>query len=216
MKLKAILLNAILLIAVGVSGQDWSTDVYKYGEKYPGHIVDASGKKTEGFIKYQNRYTMQNEVLFYKDKDNKKSKVKYKTKDLKEYMVADKVYHCITYSGGLSGSAIKANLLVEEGCIAQYVWYDRAENYAIMQKGASETEEEFMARKYPSKMIFRNNNKDLVKSVDQFGMKFAKKVSEFVADNKELAAKVANKEKGYGMLKILNIFEEYNAACKSE
>ncbi len=214
--IKAILLSTVLTITLSLHAQDWSTDVYKYGEKYPGYIMDESGKKTEGFIKYQNRYTMQNEVLFYTDKDDKKSKVKYKTKDLKEYMVADKVYHCIMYSGGLSGSAVRANLLVQEGCIAQYVWYDRAENYAVMQKGADETEEEFMARKYPSKMVFRNANNEQVKSLDQFGLKFAKKVSEFVADNSELASKVANKEKGYGMTKILNIFAEYNEACKSE
>ena len=98
------------------------------GNSIPGYIVDASGKKTEGYIKYQNRYTMQNEVLFYTDKDDKKSKQDLKTKDLKEYMVADKLYHCINYSGGLSGSAIRANLVVEDGCITQYVWYNRAEN----------------------------------------------------------------------------------------
>ena len=203
-----------LLVLIGTSfAQDWSSDVYKGGELYPGYIVDASGKKTEGYIKYQNRYTMQNEVLFYTDKDDKKSKQDLKTKDLKEYMVADKLYHCINYSGGLSGSAIRANLVVEDGCITQYVWYNRAENWAIMQKGANETEEEFMERMYPSVMVFMKPGDEKPRSLDYFGMKFADKMSEYVGDNKELAKKVADKEKGYGMLNILPIIQEYNAAC---
>ena len=203
-----------LLVLIGTSfAQDCSSDVYKGGALYPGYIVDASGKKTEGYIKYQNRYTMQNEVLFYTDKDDKKSKQDLKTKDLKEYMVADKLYHCINYSGGLSGSAIRANLVVEDGCITQYVWYNRAENWAIMQKGASETEEEFMERMYPSVMVFMKPGDEKPRSLDYFGMKFADKMSEYVGDNKELAKKVADKEKGYGMLNILPIIQEYNAAC---
>jgi hypothetical protein len=34
-----------------------------------------------------------------------------------------------------------------------------------------------------------------------------------VAENKELAAKVLAKEDGYGMLRIMEIIQEYNAAC---
>ncbi len=209
-----ILLSTLLLVsAITSNAQDWSTDVYHSGELYPGYIIDATGKKTEGFIKYQNRYTMQNEVLFYTDKDDKKSKQDLKTKDLKEYKVADKLYHCINYSGGLSGSAIRANLVVKEGCIMEYVWYNRAENWALMQKGASETEEEFMARMYPSVMVYMKPGDEKPRSLDYFGMKFADKMSEYVADNKDLAKKVADKEKGYGMLNIQAIIAEYNAAC---
>ena len=209
-----ILLSTVLLIATTASNaQDWSSDVYRSGELYPGYIIDATGKRTEGFIKLQNRYTMQNEVLFYTDKDDKKSKQDLKTKDLKEYKVADKLYHCINYSGGLSGSAIRANLVVKEGCIVEYVWYNREENWALMQKGASETEEEFMARVYPSVMVYMKPGDEKPRSLDYFGLKFADKMSEYVADNKDLAKKVADKEKGYGMLNIQPIIAEYNAAC---
>ncbi|MEO8590504.1 MAG: hypothetical protein ABI432_14100 [Flavobacteriales bacterium] len=208
------LFSAVLFVAISAThAQNWDPSVYHSGELYPGYIIDASGKKTEGYIKMQDRYSMQNEVLFFTDKEDKKSKVKYKADDLKEYRIADKVYRCINYSGGLSGSAIRANLVVAEGCITQYVWYNRAENWALLQKGASETEEEFMARLYPSVMVFMKPGDEKPRSLDYFGLKFATKMSEYVAENKELAAKVANKEDGYGMLRILEIIQEYNAAC---
>jgi len=213
MTLRTLLSTGLFLLITTIYAQDWSSDVYRGGELYPGYIIDAAGKKTEGYIKYQNRYTMQNEVLFFTDKDDKKSKQDLKTKDLKEYKVADKLYHCINYSGGLVGSAVRANLVVQEGCITQYVWYNRAENWAIMQKGATESEEEFMARMYPSVMVFMKAGDEQPRSLDYFGLGFPKKMSEYVSDNAELAKKVADKEKGYGMLKVLDIINEYNAAC---
>ncbi len=213
MNLRTLLSTGLFIALTASYAQDWSSDVYRGGELYPGYVIDASGKKSEGFIKYQNRYTMQNEVLFYTDKDDKKSKQDLKTKDLTEYKVADKLYRCINYSGGLSGSAVRANLVVNDGCITEYVWYNRAENWAIMQKGASETEEEFMARMYPSVMVFMKPGDEKPRSLDYFGLGFAKKMSEYVSDNADLAKKVADKEKGYGMLKIQAIIAEYNAAC---
>lgn len=213
MTLRTLLSTGLFLLITTIYAQDWSSDVYRGGELYPGYIIDAAGKKTEGYIKYQNRYTMQNEVLFFTDKDDKKSKQDLKTKDLKEYKVADKLYHCINYSGGLVGSAVRANLVVQEGCITQYVWYNRAENWAIMQKGATESEEEFMARMYPSVMVFKKAGDEQPRSLDYFGLGFAKKMSEYISDNAELAKKVADKEQGYGMLKVLDIINEYNAAC---
>lgn len=213
MTLRTLLSTGLFLLITTIYAQDWSSDVYRGGELYPGYIIDATGKKTEGYIKYQNRYTMQNEVLFFTDKDDKKSKQDLKTKDLKEYKVADKLYHCINYSGGLVGSAVRANLVVQEGCITQYVWYNRAENWAIMQKGATESEEEFMNRMYPSVMVFMKAGDEQPRSLDYFGLGFPKKMSEYVSDNAELAKKVADKEQGYGMLKVLDIINEYNAAC---
>jgi hypothetical protein len=213
MTLRTLLSASLALLLTATHAQDWSSDVYRMGELYPGYIVDATGKKTEGFIKYQNRYTMQNEVLFYTDKDDKKSKQDLKTKDLKEYKVADKLYHCINYSGGLVGSAVRANLLVQEGCITQYVWYNRVENWAILQKGPAESEEEFMNRMYPSVMVFMKAGDEQPRSLDYFGLGFPKKMSEYVSDNAALAKKVADKEKGYGMLKVLDIISEYNAGC---
>lgn len=212
--MKSIVFIVAMALSIQLSAQDWSSDVYKMGEQYPGYVINEAGKKIEGFIKYQNRYAMQNEVLFFAEKGNKKTKTKYKTADLKEYMVADKVYHCIHYSGGLLKKPVRANLLVQSGCINQYVWYERAENYATMQRGSQETVEDFMNRKYPSTMVFLKDGEEEVKSLDKFALKFKAKMSEYVSDNKELSSKVANGEKGYGMLRIMEIIAEYNEACE--
>ena len=67
MKLKVTLLSLFAVFSISIFAQDWSTDVYKYGEEYPGYVIDASGKKIEGYIKYQNRYEMQNSVLFFSE-----------------------------------------------------------------------------------------------------------------------------------------------------
>lgn len=108
---------------------------------------------------------------------------------------------------------IRANLVVQEGCITEYVWYNRAENHMIMQQGANESDEDFMKRKYPPVTVYKKKGEEDAYSVDQFGLKFAQKMSDFVSDNEELASKVRNKEKGYKMLNMLNIIDEYNAQC---
>lgn len=213
MKIKGLLLALIAFMGMTASAQDWSSDVYKIGEEYPGYIIDTKGKKTEGFIKYRTRYSMQNEVHFFTEKGNKKTKVKFKAADLKEYMVADKLYHCINYSGGLMAKPIKANLVVKEGCIMEYVWYDRADNFMTMQRTSGESDEDFYARMYPRSTVYYKPGDDKPVTTDYFALKFAKKMAEYVASNKELSAKVAAKEKGYKMLSILSIIEEYNTAC---
>jgi hypothetical protein len=213
MKSKFLVLFFAFFFIGNMSAQDWSSKVYKYGTLYPGYVILADGKKVEGFIRYDDRYSMQNDITFFADKEDKKSKLKYSTGDLKEYMVADKLYHCIHYSGGLMAKPIKGNLVVKKGCITEYVWYDKIEGAAMIQRGPNESEEDFYNRIYPPKTVYKNQNAEEVRSVDYFALKFADKMAEFVGDNKELANKVRNKEKGYGMLQILNIIAEYNENC---
>lgn len=213
MKLKSIVFSAFMLTTFFMMAQDWSSDVYKYGELYPGYIVDANGTKTEGFIRYDDRYSMQNDILFYTDKNDKKSKVKYKTDDLTSYKVADKLYECIHYSGGLLKKPIRGNLVVTEGCITEYRWYDRDENWATMRKTTGETDEAFLDRKYPPTTVFVKDGDEDAQTIAKMGLGFAKDMSEWISDQPELAEKVANKEKGYGALNMFAVIEEYNKNC---
>jgi hypothetical protein len=48
-------------------------------------------------------------------------------------------------------------------------------------------------------------------TIAYFGLGFAKKLSQYLSDYPELSKKVADKEKGYGMLKLLDIIAEYNS-----
>ncbi|MDA9261945.1 hypothetical protein N9P38_01140, partial [Flavobacteriales bacterium] len=59
-----------------------------------------------------------------------------------------------------------------------------------------------------------NQNSGEVKTMQSFALGYAKKMSAFIKDNKDLAAKVKGKKKGYRMLAIEAIFDEYNEACK--
>ena len=81
MMLKKLLLPILMFAAFFSLSQDWDPTVYKGGEQYPGYVIDSKGKKIEGFIKYTNRYELQNTVVFYAEKGNKKTKKKYKTKN---------------------------------------------------------------------------------------------------------------------------------------
>jgi len=212
--MKTILLaNIILALLIAnptpTPTQDWSSDVYKVGTMYPGHVINSKGEKIEGHIKAGNRVENEKKVLFYSDPKNKKSKVVYKTSDLKGYEVADKVYKAMAYSGGLSGKAIRCLLLVEPGRISQYVWYEFAEGYLTMARGTNESIEDYHKRYYVDKIVYQNGDGKPMEHTS-FGMGFAKKMSKFIEDYPELAKKVANKEKGYKMLKIAEIIKEYN------
>jgi hypothetical protein len=216
MKIKGLLLAAIALISLSASAQDWSQDVYKYGEQYPGYVIMEDGTKVEGFIKYKNRSIMQREVVFFSEKGNNKTKTKYKSADLKEYKVADKLYHCINYSGGLNKKAIRGNLVISEGCIMEYRWYGNIElsEGRKVNRGPGESYDAFLDRKYPPETVYYKEGDERPVTTDYFALKFAKKMSEYIADNAELSAKVASKEKGYRMLAILTIIEEYNENCE--
>jgi hypothetical protein len=213
MKLKTLLFSVFALTCFFMQAQDWSSDVYKYGDLYPGYVILENGDKKEGFITYRNRYSMQNEVIFWKTKGDKKSKTKYKTGDLTEYLVADKLYKCIHYSGGLMKKPIKANLLVTDGCIAEFVWYDQAEGYLTMQKQTGESQEDFMKRMYPRTTVYLKAGSEEPKTTDYFALNFSKKMSEWISDDAALSQKVADKEKGYKMLAILDIIAQYNENC---
>ena len=214
MKINVLIFSLFTLICVNVSAQDWSSDTYKYGEQYEGYIIDLEGQKIEGFIKYRNRSVMQEEVIFYKIKDNPSSKKKYLVKNLKEYKVGDKLYHCINYSGG-QGRQLRGNLVINnEGCIKEYVWYSMSSGYNTLKRHEGESDEDFGNRKFPSNKVFYKAGDALAVDVDYFKADFTKNMMKYVAANKVLAKKVKSKQNGY--TKVLNlraIFDEYNKDC---
>jgi hypothetical protein len=201
-KSKFILAIACLLTAMSISSQDWSG--YRIGELYPGYIIKTDGTKIEGYLEGQPRggtpanialNSNQTRVVFYSDPKNKKSKIVYKPTDLKEYKIAEKLYRSINYSGGLSSKPFRFLLLVQDGGIAQYMWY--------------ENEGSLLHPDWKEKVIFQKGKEKPIE-LSSLAIGFSKKVSDLVADHKELADKVSDKEKGYGMLSIYGIIKEYN------
>lgn len=209
------ILLVVLAISAVANAQDWTSGNYQYDEQYPGYVVTKEGEKLEGFIKYRNRYVMQEEVVFYGKKDNNSTKKLYEADDLLEYQVGDKLYHCIPFSNSTS-MKIRANLVVDQkGCIKEYVWYDRSSGYNTLQRREGESDEDLLDRKFPPTTAYFKKGDDIPVTEEFFKDDFTKKMTAYVKDNKELAKKVKSAESGYDKIMHLEkIFKEYNDNCK--
>jgi hypothetical protein len=201
-------INVIFMLLFVISSMaiaqkpDWSSDVYRFDEIYPGYIVKTNGEKIEGYLRALHRGqpedgispSNQTRCEFYSDPKNKKTKVVYKVADLQGYKIADKYYKSIGYSGGLTSKINNFCLQTSTGRIASYVWYSW---------------EGGVGGKWVEKSIIQKaDEKPIEESSLMLG--FAKKMSEMVSDYPELAAKVLNKEKGYGVGSFFEVIKEYN------
>lgn len=200
---------------------DWSPEIYQVGKMYPGYIIQLEGDTIKGFIKADTRCSSgglgssnQNTVAFYLNESDKKPVAKYKPETIKGYKIADKLYESINYSGGLMKKP-NFNLVVLDGAIRMYEWYATTENFATVMKQSGETWKEYDARRYDTKLIVSKNPKEPLE-YGMLGMSFAKKMPVLIADNPELAKKVADKEKGYNFLNMFAVIDEYNAWAASQ
>lgn len=174
--------------------QDWSGEIYKIGMIYPGYYISLEGDTTFGYLLHGNQISNQKNCTFYTNETDNKPTAKFKQDDIREYKVGDKLYRSIPFSGGLLAKPLRFNLVVNDGGIAEYIFYD--------EDGTGSTQTVFHKAHDPE------NSKPV--TLDYFGLGFVKKMSAYVSDYKELANKISSKEKGYGMLKILDIILEYN------
>lgn len=198
-----------------VTRADWNPERYQVGKMYPGYVITTQGDTVNGFLKAGNRCSIdgigasnQNTAVFYTNETDKKPVAKYKPEDIKGYRIADKVYESINYSGGLFKKA-NFNLVVEDGAIRTYEWYATVENYSVLRRGANESWQDFDTRRFDIKLIIAKNPTEPI-DFSMLGLSFAKKMPELISDNREMAQKVANKEKGYTVLNLFEVIREYN------
>lgn len=201
---------------------DWSPQVYEEGSRYSGYIIELNGDTVYGYIKALSRASVQgmghnnqNRVYFYMKKDDRKPVDKYKADELKGYLIADKLYESIKYSGGLFNKP-NFNLVLKDGAIRLYEWYSTKDGFSMMKKQSGESWADFDARRYQVDLIVAKTADDPM-NYSMLGIKFAKKMPELISDHKELASKVANKEKGYKWTNFFEVIEAYNewAAAKN-
>jgi hypothetical protein len=213
--MKKISTLAALLISIAsfAGSPDWSKENYEVGKKYAGYIVKNNGDTIKGYIVAQERSALtdlsasnQTNVIFYIDPEHKKQK--FKPTQLKSYMVTGKIYRSIKYSGGFSNS-LAFNLLVKEGAISQYEWYALKEGAGSIMQKLGETWEDFNKRRFSAKVVFQKKDEKPL-AITKLMTNFSRRVSVLVAENKELATQVRNKKKGYRMLSIFKIINEYN------
>lgn len=212
---KIIFLSLMLISFTGLNAQSFDPQIYTVGKKYPGYIIKLNGDTVHGFIEAKERcsigglgYSNQNRCEFYLNENDKKATEKYGPKDIKAYMLADKFYKSIPFSGGL----VKSNnfcLQTASGRISSYVWYSTKDGFVNMNKGDGESQEDFDKRRYEIKNVYQKLEEDPF-LLDSYLLSFAKKMSALVSDYPELSKKIADKEKGYKIDAFFKIIEEYN------
>lgn len=194
---------------------DWNPDIYDEGKLYPGYIIKLEGDTVRGFIKSRSRCSLtgmgssnQNTAEFYLYESDRKPVDKFKPSEIKGYKIADKEYQSIKYSGGLFNKP-NFNIIVKDGPIRIYEWYSMKDNFATIRKQSGENWRDYYERLYETKLIIAKDPKEPVE-LAMLGLFFTKNFLPMIADYPELSEKVKNKEKGYTLLNIFDVIEEYN------
>ncbi|MBI3510028.1 MAG: hypothetical protein HY064_05150 [Bacteroidetes bacterium] len=199
--MKTLSAMALLLLAgISAHSQDWSGTIYKIGVIYPGFYVTNTGDTVNGYFMHGNQVENQQKCQYYKNETDHKPTSTFKPEDIRSYKVADKLYRSIHYSGGLLEKPLRFNLVIKDGGISEFTFY--SETWERNADGTLKSDDVFFKANDPA------NPKPI--TLQDFGFGFAKKMSAFVADDAELSKKVSDKEKGYGMLNLLDIIDEYN------
>lgn len=209
MKLVRLFTMTFLFVAVTsfCHAQDWSGK-YTFFDIYPGYIITLTGDTTKGYVEHGNRTSGQKNCIFYTDA-SKRDKKKYKPADIKGYGVADKHYRTIAFSGGLFSKPLSFVLLLKPGRVSQFMYYSKKDNVSDFM-GKEETPASYDARINTDEIVWQKLDEKPLQQAE-LALGFAKKISNLLSDYPELAAKVENKEKGYGIMKIYDIMDEYNA-----
>jgi hypothetical protein len=190
---------------------------------YPGYVITQNGDTIKGYLMLKNYAANQDKVLFFNSPDDKKYTKKYKPKELKAYKTGPRYYESFKFKPPSTASSNDAKtyhfiLKVIDGPFCLYKWY-------------YETPEQTKARLKIDKdsplgadIDLSFSEKDLAHhyygltpsgefvNLGSFKMltNFRKNMSKLVADDKELAEKITNKEEGYRYFDIEKIIHEYN------
>ncbi len=188
--MKYILLLALLFTATTSYAQDQE---YRIGDYYEGYIVNNDGERVRGYIQHLDESERYEKVIFKEDRKAKKSK--FKPKNIKGYKVAGVEYRSCNFKAVIMRDT-KFLAVGKDGCMEMMSW--RKYNYED--------------RAWEGEIVLRVNGEAV--SAQTFVMGFAKRMSALVKDNKELYNKVKNKQKGYRLLSLEKIVDEYNEQCE--
>jgi len=191
---RIVMLFVLVVTVLGANAQDWSGAVYKIGKIYPGYYVTNSNDTVNGYFYHDDQKGNQKKCRFYTNEMDKKPASEFKPEDIKSYKVADKLYRTLNYSGGLLKKPLRFLLVTKDGAITEFVFY--SEDAAATAEGVFHKP-------------FDPLHSDPI-TYGYFALGFAKKLSDYISDYPALSQKVADKEKGYGVLNLLAIIAEYN------
>lgn len=207
----------VLLSSAGLSQSD-TTEV-KLWTIYPGYIITHDNDTIQGYIRLNNLVDNQDKALFYEHPDDKKSKVKYRAKEIKGYKVGPRTYESLEFKGQKADRKVNFLLKLIEGPICYYEWYYEPEE--VTKSRLIVDEEDILNSKVDltfneedlnnTWVAVKNNGEPVNLNTMKFIMKFKKHMAELVSDYPELAEKIRNKQEGYQFANTQKIIREYNA-----
>ncbi|WP_323789309.1 hypothetical protein [Psychroserpens sp.] len=208
--------HLVLVLAVLVSGLGFSQidDNWEdVSEKLPGYVITNNGEKIEGYLKRFLKIKSQRKVKFFNTLDDKP--IVYDPKDLKAYKIENDYYETHPYEG-LNGKTKVFLLRTVEGKINLFDYYIRVEDdkgreLTLSKEGNKEISLDFDGTKIQTEILAVKDGKEYLKFTSpKLMFSFKGVMSKYVSDYPELAKKIKNKEKGYRILGILKIVNEYN------
>ncbi|MDP2692352.1 MAG: hypothetical protein Q8O88_01775 [bacterium] len=185
--MKKILILLVVVFSSAMYAQD-----YKISNFYEGYIIKTDGSKERGYILYDDESQRYEQVIFKKELKGKREK--FKPKDIAGYKVADQLYHTVQFRD-IPFKNTKFLLLEKDGCLQMY-------SYRTLSEGG-----------WSTNMILQNSEQAI--NTQNFIIGYADKMADLVKADKTLAQKIRNKEKGYSLLNMETIVDEFNANCKS-
>lgn len=183
---------------------------------YPGHVIENNGDTVQGYVFFTTLIGNQTHIRFYSDPAGRELIAKYDPGDIRGYNVEGMHYASVPFSG--KGYSKKKSFMIclAEGPVSLYKWY--YDESAMM--GGDDLNEAMGKEKVLDVDLEEGLEVQMfgVKGTQDpedfwalgFLMKFRKKMSDYLADYPELAAKIANKEPGYTADDLVRIIEEYN------
>lgn len=194
--MKKLLLLVVFITTVTAfrsAAQDYAANTLD-NKIYPGTVTTLDGKTIEGYILNRGSDLNQNECIFFTNANDHRSKKNYRPEDLIGYSIENYQYKSLNYSGPIKfgKAARKFAFVAKPGVIATFIYYS------------------------PEKEMFWAKGNEEPVSSTSLAIGFRKNIAKLIGDDAELMGKVERKEKGYGMLNILDIINEYNQKALSK
>jgi hypothetical protein len=184
------------------------------GSVLPGFIITLKGDTVKGYLLNINLWMNQHTTFFYKTPDDRAGRVKYKPREIRAYQVGNRYYESVKYSFAYSINQQNFILRKVDGPVKYYVWYFNEDKSKLMSPNIS-LEDLTKAYVFDEKDLWKEEfgkrgEGEFTRFDFKFLLKFAKNMSEYIKEDKELAQKVLSKTKGYQGVDIERIIREYN------
>lgn len=169
------------------AAQDYATNTLDT-KIYPGTVTTLDGKVVEGYVLNRSSDLNQKECIFFSNANDQRSKKIYRPEDLIGYSIENYQYKSLNYTGPINfgKAARKFAFVAKAGVITTFFYFS------------------------PDKEIFWTKGNGEPVTSTSLAVGFKKNLAKLIGDDAELMGKVERKEKGYGMLNILDIISEYN------